>query len=148
MKRKLIERQVSIADAVSEAFGEFQSLGEEMRSWADSMEEKFSSTDKYSRVSETADILESCNEPDHPQHAQDTVITVIDPPAKKRGYSRADRCSQACMLLDYAMEALETKIEALGENDTTAKDELESYRDEIDEAKSNAEGADFPGMYG
>src|ERR1700731_338004 len=50
-------RKMSLPDAVSEAFAEFESLGSEMREWADNLEEKFSTTEKYNTVSSTADTL-------------------------------------------------------------------------------------------
>lgn len=143
-KAKPALREVGLEDALSEAFGEFSSLAEEMRSWADGMEEKFSSTDRYARVSEAADTLENHTDaPDVAECLEDIKVSVQDLAPRKRGYSRADRCGQACYILDLCINALD-EIEGEGER----KDEAESLRDEIDNVKSECEGVEFPGMYG
>lgn len=144
------EREMSIADAVSEAFGDFSGLGEEMRSWADSMEEKLSHTEKYDRVNTTADTLENFSEPEHPDWANNTKIKIMDLPRRKRPYSRADRNGQACYILDTAIEACENRLEELGNGDNAKAeaDAVESYRDDLQNVKDEAEGVDFPGMYG
>lgn len=43
---------------LSSAAGEIRNLADEMTSWRDNIEEHFSQTDKYERVSEAADTLE------------------------------------------------------------------------------------------
>lgn len=152
-KRRAAERKVrtvTVADAVSEAFGEFMSLGEEMRTWAENLEEKFSATDKYSRISEAADNLENLSEVEAIKWATNTTMEVVDPPMRKRAYSRPDRCSHACNLLDDAINACENRLDDLKEGDDAKAeaDEVESYRNELIDAKDEAEAIEFPGMYG
>lgn len=139
-----VERKMPVGDAISEAFGELTGLGEEMRSWADSLEEKFSSTEKYERVTEAADALENLSEPDIPDSVKNLEVTFVDPPQRRRGYSRADRCAQACYILEQCIGVLD---EFVGEDDEKLADAIE-LKDAIEQAKDEAEGVEFPGMYG
>ncbi len=151
-KKQQPMRKMSIADAVSEAHGELQGLAEEMRSWAFNLEEKFSSTDKYARVSEAADTLEGLEEPQCPEWAATVEVEFMELPQRKKGYSRADRCGQACYILDQCIQvcqelALANEIDA-GEKTSEEKDEAEQLADDLENMKSEAEGVEFPGMYG
>jgi hypothetical protein len=142
-------RTVSLADAVSEAFSEISSLAEEMREWADNMEEKFSATQKYETVSETADTLENISEVEVDTELSAVTVTLQDPKPQRRGYSRADRCAQACDILDACVSALEDYASTDDTNRTDAQAEAaDELRNELDSAKSDAEGVEFPGMYG
>ncbi len=147
--KKKEPRKVSLADAVSEAFGEIESLAEEMRSWADNLEEKFSNTSKYETVSETADQLESVSEPSLPDELPDLTVEYVDLPPRKRGYSRADRCGQANYILQVCCDLLDSEIEAHEKDEVDEpRDSLEALRDELESAKSETECCEFPGMYG
>ena len=145
-------RKMSLPDAVSEAFGELQELGQEMRDWADNLEEKFSTTAKYETVSGTADTLEQHEEPLPPDNLPPLEVHFMDLPQRKRGYSRADRCGQACYILDQCFAELDAEIDRLEaddkESNTNLIEALTEYRDEIDNAKGDCEGCEFPGMYG
>lgn len=145
-KKKPIIVQSTIADALSSAFGEFESLGEEMRSWADSIEEKLSHTEKYSRVSECADSLEQFSEPTYDDSLGSVKVEYPQYEGKsaRKGLSRADRCSNACLALDACISVLDELIE----NDPQLKDSAENLRSDIDDIKGDAEGLEFPGMYG
>jgi hypothetical protein len=59
-KGKYIECKTTVADALSDAMSIVTDLQSEMSDWRDSLEDKFSSTEKYERVSEAADSLENC----------------------------------------------------------------------------------------
>jgi hypothetical protein len=145
-KRKVaVVREMSIADAVSETFGEFQGLGEEMRSWADAMEEKFSATDKFSRVSEAADTLENINEASVDDSLKDLKVSFTE--MSKKRPSRPDRCGHACYILDECIQVLDEIIDD-EKADQSLKDDASSLRDDLDNAKSEAECVEFPGMYG
>lgn len=140
-------REVSVVDAVSEAFCELQSLGEEMRSWADAMEEKLSHNDKYERVSEAADALENISEPDYPDTLAVIKVKVQDPRPVRRVPSRADRCSFACSILEGCRDALE-EFKNDTKNSETARDEADTLLGAVSETIDNAESVEFPGMYG
>lgn len=159
-KRRPALRKMTVADAISEAFNELQSLGEEMRSWADNIEEKFSQTDRYQRISDAADTLESLEEPpfDGDGIAAKYVARIIRAlpeveiykligRSKRRGPSRADRCSHACGTIEQCMSIIEENINDLGD-DNDHKYALESLRDDLKRLKDDAEGVEFPGMFG
>lgn len=59
-KGKYIECKTTVADALSDAGSIVTELHDEMSAWRDSLEDKFSSTEKYQMVSDAADTLENC----------------------------------------------------------------------------------------
>lgn len=139
-------RDVTVADAVSEALGEVSSLAEEMRNWADALEEKFSATEKYSRVNDCADLLEGVSEPDCPAELSDVEVTVQDPLPNPRA-SRADRLGTACDMLSACVDRLGEIYD--DESQPHGKREAAGVlRDDVEDIKSELESADFPGMYG
>ena len=140
-------RTVPLRDAVSEAYSEFQSLAEEMRDWANNMEEHFSQTDKYSRVSEAADALEDLQEPDVPESVADIPVTIQDPKPQKGGYSRSFRCSQAGSILMDCIAALEEVKNEEGVSDEKS-DDADQLMSELEQHQGDSESVDFPGMFG
>jgi len=64
-KGKMIEVKSTALEAIDCCASSIEELAEEMSSWRDSLEDKFSSTDKYVSVSETADLLENTGVRDH-----------------------------------------------------------------------------------
>lgn len=171
-KRKAIIVQSSISGLVNEFYSIAQELRDELQEWKDNIEEKFSGTDKFSRLEEAVNTLEEfCeNEPDTdlPECNEDFERTIW--PSKKK-MSRADRMGEAMDSANAAVarltelkEALEEKEEArvkadldnqdaptdgnpdAGEEiDTTIYDDLIS---ELEDHISTAENVEFPGMFG
>jgi hypothetical protein len=144
-------REIGLLDAIQEAYSEIETLAQEMRDWADNMEENFSATQKYETVSGTADTLEELQEPDDlfgaPRLAlNDIKITVQDPTPRRGGYSRAARNDQVMQLLEQVADALDqaSADDTLG----AAEDEAADLKSELDEAVSELQGCEFPGMYG
>lgn len=142
-------RQVGLLDAIGEVMADVEELGSEMRQWADNMEEKFGSTQKYEEVSQAADTLENAagNDPvnfELQSFLNDVKITIQDPTPKRRGYSRADRLAQSQGVLMDVVDALDTFIgDGTGPNETTAAE----LKDALDEIDSELQGVDFPGMF-
>lgn len=60
-KGKTITDSISVTDAMQEGVSELQDLANEMSEWRDNLEEKLSHTEKFERVSECADVLESAS---------------------------------------------------------------------------------------
>jgi len=58
-KGRTVNINVTVAEAMQDGVAELQALAEEMAEWRDNLEEFLSHTDKYERVSECADMLES-----------------------------------------------------------------------------------------
>jgi len=151
--KPLAVRKASLGDAISEAFSEFTSLAEEMRAWEENIQEKFSETGKYADVSDAADALEALDGvvDEGAIHEKLTSVEVEwqDMPQRKRGYSRADRCSHACMILDQCVFALDEITESKEmESDAEIIDAAETLKDEIQQARDDAEAITFPGMFG
>jgi hypothetical protein len=148
--QKPAPRTVGLYDAIEEAFSEIESLAEEMRSWADGMPESLQGGDKYSAVDEAASSLENASRPDEPGDELDGItVTIQDPTPRRRGYSRADRLGQAVYILDACISALEDF--AASEDPEFPEEKAEAadaYKDEIENAKSEVESVEFPGMYG
>jgi hypothetical protein len=147
-------REATLADAANEAYSEFMALGEEMREWADNLEEKFSATDRYARISEAADALEGLSEPNYPDWASKTKVQISELVKPPRKVSRATRRDNACAILDTCMEVCN---EWLDENDKPENrsdemleiiGEITQIRDDLENLKDEAEGVEFPGMYG
>lgn len=146
VKKAPVLVECCLGDAASEAFGELQSLAEEMGSWRDGLEEKFSHTEKYERVSSAADALEQLSEPEVPEELTDIKVEFVRLPQRRRGYSRADRCGQAVYVLDTCVQALQEYVDDDKNKDKV--DEAQNLIDELERLKDEAEGVEFPGMYG
>lgn len=144
-------RTVGILDALDEAFAEIEDLAQEMREWADNLEDKFSGTQKYEIVSSTADTLEGIENAhagfdDATNEVLNKITIVIqDPTPRRRGYSRADRNADACTILQSISDALD---EATEEQLGAHVDDANGLKDDVDAAVSELEGVEFPGAYG
>lgn len=119
-------RSCSVEDALSNAFGEIESLHEEMESWKDGLEEKLSHTPKYEQVSEACDVLENHTDaPDVPEAASDLTVTYGETvnKNKKRGVSRATRLDNAVGALNAVVEAVQARIDDLEEQQEAIRQE-------------------------
>lgn len=141
---KPVSTEYDIGDAISEAFGEFQALRDEMRETADNMEAgNMGHMEKCQRASEAADTLDGFadNEPDVPDAAEGlrAKVTVMRQTRKGRGESRSVRCSNAVAMLQGVVDALEEKIDELefeiGSLENTVIEEI----DAADECNADAE---------
>ena len=158
-KEKRVVETLSILDAIDAARFEAEALHDEMQEWASNLEERFSTTDKYSRVSETADALDSVVSDletiQVPGAAETRPVEIVTfTPYGRRGPSRATRASNASNYLSAAASGLSAWIEEmrarqdLTEDETDALDEAESVVGEIEAQADELGGLDFPGMYG
>jgi hypothetical protein len=145
-------REIDVISAIEEAYVEVESLAQEMRDWADSMEDKLSGTQKYGEVNDAADTLENVTNPvqasgpgdeAHYDFLKKVKITIQDPTPRARGFSRSARCGQATDLLEQVLTTLENFDGT--ENEKEKADELHR---EIDDHISELQGVSFPGMYG
>lgn len=154
-KKPNIKHSYTLEGLVADAASTFEELASELGEWRDSLEEKFSQTDKYSRVSEAADTLEGLNQPSLPDWLEkdETKIEWEGRPPKRK-QSRSDRRDDACSLLDMAIQHLDERIDKLDEKKELTEEEegqksdMEELRSELDDYKAEAEGVEFPGMYG
>lgn len=148
-KKEVADREISIADAVSEVFGEFTELGEELRGWYDNMPEGPQSGDKGSEVDQAASDMEGIDEPDVPTDLQQ-IMLKFPPQSGRAPRSRADRRDAALYTLEQVLSELERALEGnmtIGGVVIPAgiKAEVEQLKTELDDAKDKAEAVDFPG---
>lgn len=152
MKRqpKFTIAKATIAEAITYAFSDVQQLADEMRSWADNMEEKLSHTEKYDRVSECADTLEGCEEPTVETNLEALEVTYPVTNYGKRNPSRAARCGDAVAVLQAIVERLNEieEPEATEGAERELFDNADTLRDELENTIGELESVEFPGMYG
>lgn len=149
---KSVKRTGVVGD-VEGAYSDLQELGSEMGEWRDNLEEKFSSTEKYERVSEAADALEGLSEPDVPSELADIPIEYSEF-TSTRGLPRWARRDNAVSIIRTAIDALNERKD--GDKPEDVEDDawadkvsdIESLIDDLESIADEAENVEFPGMYG
>ena len=153
---KSVERQGTVSD-ISDAFSEIDSLASEMRENADNMEgTNLEQTEKYQATSDAADTLESVQEPTLPDAVAGLPITYYENVNRRkgRGPSRSVRLSNAVAVISAARDAVDTWVNERTEELGDKVDENEEVQEaiefvgELENVESEAEGVEFPGMYG
>jgi len=154
---------ITMAAALSDAFSEIEMLAEEMRNWADNMSSaNMEHLPNYDTVEATASALEGVNAVEVPilkvRNGTEVADFVLDisqgyKRGKARGSeSRAARCGNAEAMLDAVSNAVNTLIDELEDEDATVNegkiDTLREFCDEVDTAKDEIGGLEFPGMRG
>lgn len=147
-KLKTTDREATLAEVTSLAYGELAALAEECREIVDNASEGLSQTQRIQTLDETAGTLEQhADEPEPPTDLAPIKLQYQDwaNSRRGRGLSRADRCAWACQLLEIVFSAVDEEIP---DADSDKKDDFEAYRDAIDETKSDCDSLEFPGMFG
>lgn len=162
--------KLTVPDAVSNAFSEFQTLGEEMRETADNMESGgLGHMPKCEQASEAADELEQhTEEPELPDWMANIEVeaTEMVNKDKRKGPSRSVRLDNAKALLEAVTghlgniddeeleklrETLERqKAEAGTDDEVPSVDELREKCEEVEQELGEHTDFDveFPGMFG
>jgi hypothetical protein len=138
----------TLDNLISDAFGELESLRDELQEWYDGMPENFQNGDKGENLQSSIDTLDSLESPDVPEYV--TNLEVIYIPAEKLD-SRADRRDDAAARLDTAVSVLNDAmddVDAEVKYTDDQKDEMQELADDLERAKDEAEGVEFPTMYG
>ena len=176
MARKLkpTTHTADLGSVLSEALSDLQTLRDEVAEVRDNLEEHFGNTDRYQRYSDAADNLDAADdEPTVPDCLDGVSVTYTTwSKGGRRGDSRAQRCSNACDMLDAIVSACEQWLEdnpelevtdgadpddtdagdkPVTEDDVSERDdqrsEVESFRDEVENLKDTCSSTEFPGMY-
>jgi len=145
---KFEPRTGTISD-ISSAFSELTSLAEEMREGYDNMESNgLGSTSKCERYGEAADALEGITEVEPPDELASLPITYTEMVNRRkgRGPSRDVRRSNAIAILQAAIEAANEATE--NTDIINAEVDIDTFVTDLENAVGEAEGIDFPGMYG
>jgi hypothetical protein len=162
---------VTVADAISNAEGEAESLKDELQEWFDNLPENFQQGDKGSQLEEAVSALESVQFPTLPDWFEEWAALVKDRNTfvffPSDGNSRADRGSDAAGQLRQAGEKLrelgegleqeavdlrddedeDPKREAAADLASERGDELTNLADELESAADELDGVEYPGMY-
>ncbi len=124
----------TVAELVDDAFGAFIDLAGEIGDWYDNLPEGFQSGDKGCVLEEARSTLDGLSQPDVPESIGESQVFYL--PLEDTS-SRASRRDDAVGRLQVVVEALNGSEDA----------ETKAFIDELDNAISEAEGVDFPGMY-
>jgi hypothetical protein len=143
---KTVVQESSIADAVSNAFSALEELASECREIVDNASEGLAQTQRIQTLDSTASQLEGLSEPEMPDKFGEIRVKYFEA-TKRRGVSRTIRCSNAINALQAVVEVCDERLEELGE-DADAAGPIETLRETCQDAIDEAEGCEFPGMYG
>lgn len=136
--------------SISDAFSALTELGDECRELVDNASENLQQTQRIQTFDETASTLEGLSEPTVPDCVEDLPISYSESvPARKRmNTSRAVRCGNAVSVLQGAASALEEWLDDEANAEHDERDDVEELKNELENAISDAEGCEFPGMFG
>ncbi len=136
--------------SVSDAISELESLAEECREVVDNSGEKLAETQRIQTFSSTADTLEGISEPEVPDAISSLDISYSEsrPSRKGRGTSRATRRDNAVSILQAAVEAAQGFLDDEDNKEHDARDDVQTFIDEVENIVSEVEDCEFPGMYG
>ena len=168
----------SVSGCVCDAFSELESLGSEAREIVDNASENLAQTQRIQTFDETASTLENFSEPDVPGSVGDLPVSYTETQNKRgvsranrcgNAVAMLEGAKSACEnwigeqreIIDKLQERDDMETEELeglddveGANDRTVDDieseisEVEQLISDIEDAVSEAEGCEFPGMYG
>lgn len=167
--------QSTVADAVSNAFSEIDSIREELQSWYDNLHENFQNGEKGQALQDAVSNLESCSEPTIPSCIEGLGADYTEYHGRIGRPRRRDTCVN---MLDAAISAANERVDRLNELEYSEDDklivdgepvtetdnpddlplteadretqvgEIEDFVSECENAKSEWENVEFPGMYG
>jgi len=105
----------TIADAVSFAFGEIESIKDELQEWYDNLPESFQNGSKGDMLQETVSALEGSSEPDVPDEASGIGLSYTEWSGRIGRPKRRDACVSA---INAAAEAARDFATKLGDDPT------------------------------
>lgn len=166
MAYKSVERKGTVMSLIEEGYSELEELGNECQEASDNFPN--SNHPKAEAFGEVASTLTGLSMPDTDAIEAadaDGEVTYFEQVNrdKRKGPSRAIRAANAAAKLTGAASALRSKIEELNEQELPdqpeaadlAKDAidekvsgLETLADELEDHANEAEGVEFPGLYG
>jgi len=152
MARKFKSVKATIADAISFAHGELQSLAEEVREVVDNASgTPREHTQRIQTLDETASQLEGIDEPSVGDELGKLEVEYHEalPRSRRKGLSRADRRDNATGALDSVIQLLNEQKDDFEEKHPDADASYyDSLIDDLERMKDDAEAVEFPGMYG
>jgi len=137
--RKPKFEETNLGEAVLDAFDVLQELAGECREVVDNAPEGLKQTQRIQTLDETANALEDLSAPDVSAELAEIKVSL---PKLRRARSRRDRRDLALDIIAACIEALDN----IDENDPR-HEEACSLRGELENASSQTEWCEFPGMY-
>lgn len=130
--------KTTIAAAIEGAYEDLSALRDEAQEICDNMPESLQSSERYQTFeTNSSNLEEASNVPDIPESVQDQEVEFTEM-RKKGGESRAVRCSNAAAALEAVIGALED----------SADDEVIALTGELQALADEANGLEWPGMFG
>ena len=121
---------------VGRAFGVLEDLASEVGDIFDNMNEGLRSTNRGTMLEDARGSLESLSQPDVPETLASKEVYYLP---VLNASSRAARRDDAVGRLQAVVDALSAEID---------NEEIKELGEELENAISEAEGVEFPGMYG
>jgi hypothetical protein len=132
--------EMTIDDAIGEAFSEIEALTEEMEQWRDDIHEKASEPSEYADVSAVVDELSAIQAPVIPGEVGGLRVIVLRRLPSDGNGSRTERRDDACAALD----AVISELDGIDEDDPR-QEPADQLRDDLDQVKCRVEDVAFPG---
>ena len=132
--------EVTLKDAVPDAFRKLKDLAGECNDVVDKAPEHLDQAPRIETLRETAIVLEDLRVPDVPAELASINIALLKP---RRLRSRGDRRDAALDMIDACMKALNT----IPQGDPRHQQACDLCA-KLQDASTDAENCEFPGMYG
>ena len=154
---KGVQRTMRLEVALDSFYSDIESLAEEVREIVDNAGDNLANTSRIQTFEATADTLENLSrptDPSLPEALKTMEITVMEamPRSRRQNISRAVRCENATAYGRVAVDSVREWCDEVEQTDQSPGDdtltELREWCDEIEDHLSEAESAEFPGMYG
>lgn len=133
---------------ISDAFGEFESLRDELQEWLDGIPESLQNGQKSDDLQTAIDTLDNLQAPDVPTEVS-SLETVYIPQEKidsrpDRRDDAVNRLATAVDVLNDAMDDEDAEVKYTDEQKETIQQLIDDLENHIDDA----EGVEFPTMFG
>lgn len=140
----------STVSATDDACSSLEELGSECREIVDNAEGGLRETQRIQTLDETAGTLENISAPDVPECIAELPITYTEQQSTRRGRgeSRAVRCGNSVSVLQAAVEAAQEWLDDDANAEHADRDDVDSFVSEVEGIIGDAEGCEFPGMFG
>lgn len=146
----------SVLVLIEDGYSELSELQQECQAIIDNAPDGLSETERMQTLGDTADALSEADlPPDVPDFLMDLKCRYTEDQRISKSTSRATRCAEAVTLLSAACDAIQKWIDV---NDLDEYNDSGEYAEQRDEAEGllnqvqnfigNAEGCEFPGMFG
>lgn len=161
VNKRAVPVTTTLADAIEDGYSRLSSLKDEVQEIVDNAPEALQDSDRIQTLEQTCSSLDGVDStPDVPLGVADMTVKYTEDQRKSRSHSRASQCAEACDVLRAAVEAMDEWIEdaddrkdgkmspAEQQEQDEELEEVKSLRDEVQDMLDNAEGCEWPGMYG